>query len=150
MLMRAEGDCMFDVYLNEKRDRLLVVARGQPTPIIGNSGRWRKKKGAVAVSDEIKLALQRDGFYWRADGPNIEGATLSVLRTMATPRGCGLRRRRREGFSEIGLLTVCVASLRSPKAQSTVRFSSRSHGPVWPDDLTSAEYAAVPSLGAPT
>jgi hypothetical protein len=65
MLMRAEGVCMFDVYLNEKRDRLLVVAKGQPIPIIGNSGRWRKKKGAVAVSDEIKLALQRDGFYWR-------------------------------------------------------------------------------------
>jgi hypothetical protein len=65
MLMRAEGDCMFDVYLNEKRDRLLVVAKGQPIPAISNSGRWRKKKGAVAVSDEIKLALQRDGFYWR-------------------------------------------------------------------------------------
>ena len=65
MLMRAEGDCMFDVYLNEKRDRLLVVAKGQPIPNIGNSGRWRKKKGAVAVSDEIKLALQKDGFYWR-------------------------------------------------------------------------------------
>jgi hypothetical protein len=65
MLMGAEGVCMFDVYLNEKRDRLLVVAKGQPIPNIGNSGRWRKKKGAVAVSDEIKLALQRDGFYWR-------------------------------------------------------------------------------------
>jgi hypothetical protein len=65
MVMRAEGDCMFDVYLNEKRDRLLVVAKGQPIPAIGNSGRWRKKKAAVAVSDEIKLALQRDGFYWR-------------------------------------------------------------------------------------
>ena len=65
MLMRAEGDCMFDVYLNEKRGRLLVVAKGQPIPIVGNSGRWRKKKAAVAVSDEIKLALQRDGFYWR-------------------------------------------------------------------------------------
>jgi len=65
MLVRAEGDCMFDVYLNEKRDRLLVVAKGQPIPIIGNSGRWRRKKGAVAVSDEIKSALQRDGFYWR-------------------------------------------------------------------------------------
>lgn len=56
---------MFDVYLNEKRDRLLVVAKGQPIPAIGNSGRWRKKKAAVAVSDEIKLALQIDGFYWR-------------------------------------------------------------------------------------
>ena len=65
MLMRVEGDCMFDVYLNEKRDRLLVVAKGQPIPHIGNLGRWRKKKGAVAVSDEIKLALQKDGFYWR-------------------------------------------------------------------------------------
>jgi hypothetical protein len=65
MLMPAEGDCMFDVYLNEKRDRLLVVAKGQPIPAIGNSGRWRRKKGAIAVSDEIKLALRRDGFYWR-------------------------------------------------------------------------------------
>ena len=65
MLTRTEGECMFDVYLNEKRDRLLVVAKGQPIPIIGSPGRWRKKKGAVAVSDEIKLALQRDGFYWR-------------------------------------------------------------------------------------
>jgi hypothetical protein len=63
MLMLAEGDCMIDVYLNEKRDRLLVVAKGQPIP--GNSGRWRRKKGAIAVSDEIKLALRRDGFYWR-------------------------------------------------------------------------------------
>ena len=56
---------MYEVYLNEKRGRLLVVAKGQPIPVIENSGRWRKKKGAVAVIDEIKLALQRDGFYWR-------------------------------------------------------------------------------------
>ena len=48
---------MYQVYLNEKRDRLLVVAKGQPIPVIENSGRWRKKKGAVAVSDEIRLAL---------------------------------------------------------------------------------------------
>ena len=56
---------MFDVYLNEKRDRLLVVAKGRSVPIIDNSGQWRKKKRAVAVSDEIKSAVQRDGFYWR-------------------------------------------------------------------------------------
>jgi hypothetical protein len=56
---------MFDVYLNEKRDRLLVVTKGQSVPVIENSGRWRKKKGALAVSDEIKSAVQRDGFYWR-------------------------------------------------------------------------------------
>jgi hypothetical protein len=42
-----------------------VIERGHPLPVIENSGRWRKKKGAVAVSDEIRLALQRDGFYWR-------------------------------------------------------------------------------------
>jgi hypothetical protein len=65
MLMRNEGGCMFEVYLNEKHDRLLVIEKGYPIPIIENAGRWRKKKGAVAVSDEIKLALQRDGFYWR-------------------------------------------------------------------------------------
>jgi hypothetical protein len=89
MLMRAEGDCMFDVYLNEKRDRLLVVARGQPIPIIGNSGRWRKKKGAVAVSDEIKLAC-REMASIGADGPNIEGATrcqaLQLRRLPPRPR----------------------------------------------------------------
>ena len=56
---------MFDVYLNEKRDRLLVIARGQPIPVVENAGRWRKKKATVAVSDEIKSAIQRDGFYWR-------------------------------------------------------------------------------------
>jgi len=56
---------MFDVYLNEKRDRLLVIASGQPIPVIEKAGRWRKKKATVAVSDEIKSAIQRDGFYWR-------------------------------------------------------------------------------------
>jgi hypothetical protein len=56
---------MFDVYLNEKRDRLLVIARGQPIPAIENAGRWRKKKATATVSDEIKSNVQRDGFYWR-------------------------------------------------------------------------------------
>ena len=56
---------MFDVYLNEKRDRLLVIGRGQPIPVIEKAGRWRKKKATVVVSDEIKSAVRRDGFYWR-------------------------------------------------------------------------------------
>jgi hypothetical protein len=34
MLVRAEGGRMFDVYLNGKRDRLLVIAKGQPIPVI--------------------------------------------------------------------------------------------------------------------
>jgi hypothetical protein len=65
MLERAEGSRMFDVYLNEKYDRLLVIARGRPLPVIESAGRFRKKKVAVAVSEEIMSAVQRDGFYWR-------------------------------------------------------------------------------------
>ena len=56
---------MFDVYLNEKRDRLLVILKGRPIPAIENTGRWRKKKATLAVSNEIKSAVQRDGFYSR-------------------------------------------------------------------------------------
>ena len=56
---------MFAVYLNEKRDRLLVIAKGRPIPVIENTGRWRKKKATLSVSDEIKSAVQRDGFYSR-------------------------------------------------------------------------------------
>jgi hypothetical protein len=55
---------MFDVYLSEKRD-LLVVSRGHPIPV-GTLGRWRKsKKKVVKVSDEIKSAVQRQGYYVR-------------------------------------------------------------------------------------
>ena len=56
---------MFDVYLNQKRDHVLVVAKGQPIPIHQISERWRKKKAAVAVSDEIKSAVQTSGYYSR-------------------------------------------------------------------------------------
>lgn len=55
---------MFDVYLSEKRD-LLVVSRGLPIPV-GMLGRWRKsKKKVVKVSDEIKSAVKRQGYYVR-------------------------------------------------------------------------------------
>jgi len=55
---------MFDVYLNERRD-LLVVSKGLPVPV-GKSGRWRKsKKKVLKVSDEIKSAVQRQGYYVR-------------------------------------------------------------------------------------
>jgi hypothetical protein len=69
---------MFDVYLNEKRDRLLVIARGQPIPAIENAVRWRKKKATIAVSDEIKSAVQRDGFYCRK---LRKGNSLPIKRT---------------------------------------------------------------------
>ena len=53
---------MFDVYLNNRRD-LLVVRNGLPIP--DASGRWRKMKKVASVSDDIKLAVQRQGYYMR-------------------------------------------------------------------------------------
>jgi hypothetical protein len=55
---------MFDVYLNTKRD-LLVVRNGLPIPLPDASGSWRKKKKVASVSDDIKLAVQRQGYYMR-------------------------------------------------------------------------------------
>ena len=55
---------MFEVYLNERRD-LLVLEKGTPVPLIGASGKWRKKKGVVKVSDEIRSAVQSHGYYLR-------------------------------------------------------------------------------------
>ena len=55
---------MFDVYLNNRRD-LLVVRNGLPIPFSGASGRWRKKKKVASVSEDIKLAVQRQGYYMR-------------------------------------------------------------------------------------
>jgi hypothetical protein len=42
-------------------------------------------------------------------------------------------------FSEIALATAGGASLRFPKAQSMVTFSTRLHGLILPDDLSIAE-----------
>ena len=53
---------MFDVYLSTKRN-LLVVRNGLPIP--DASGRWRKMKKVASVSEDIKLAVQRQGYYIR-------------------------------------------------------------------------------------
>jgi hypothetical protein len=49
---------MFDVYLNNKRD-LLVVPNGLPTRLPDASGKWHKKKKVASVSEDIRLAVQR-------------------------------------------------------------------------------------------
>jgi hypothetical protein len=55
---------MFDVYLSDRRD-LLVIRKGSSIPLCA-SGRWRRKKRrVVTVSDEIKSAIQRQGYYMR-------------------------------------------------------------------------------------
>jgi hypothetical protein len=55
---------MFDVYLNNKRD-LLVVRNGLPIRLPDASGKWHKKKRVSSVSEDIKLAVQRHGYYMR-------------------------------------------------------------------------------------
>ncbi|MET4296111.1 hypothetical protein ABIB06_002001 [Bradyrhizobium sp. LB8.2] len=54
---------MFDIYVSPKRD-LLVVCKGTAKPILGSPGKWRKsKKRVVKVSDEIKSAVETQGYY---------------------------------------------------------------------------------------
>ena len=73
---------MFEVYLNERRDQL-VLKKGAALPLIGASGKWRKKKGVVKVSDEIRSAVQSQGYYLRKLGgagrrrPRPDELTLS-------------------------------------------------------------------------
>ncbi|RXH33573.1 hypothetical protein XH84_09885 [Bradyrhizobium nanningense] len=56
---------MFDVYVNDKHD-LLVVPQGSQLPVIGAFRKWRKKKArAISVSDEIKSIVQKHGHYMR-------------------------------------------------------------------------------------
>jgi hypothetical protein len=56
---------MFDVYLNSRRN-LLVVRTGFPIPVDDASGKWRKmKRGIAGVSDEIRRAVQCQGYYMR-------------------------------------------------------------------------------------
>ena len=56
---------MFDVYLRDKR-YLLVVRKGFPIPPGDVPGRWRRgRKRVLSVSDEIRLAVQRQGYYVR-------------------------------------------------------------------------------------
>jgi len=56
---------MFDVYLSDKRD-LLVVRSGNPIPSGNISGRWRKQKRRVMlVSEEIRRVIESQGYYVR-------------------------------------------------------------------------------------
>lgn len=55
---------MFDVYLNDRRD-LLVVRNGLSIPPPDVSGKWRKKRKVASVSEEIRLAVQAQGYYMR-------------------------------------------------------------------------------------
>lgn len=59
---------MFEVYLNDRRD-LLVIEKGNPLPLFATTGKWRKRKKKVArVSDEIGFAVRTQGYYVRKRG----------------------------------------------------------------------------------
>jgi hypothetical protein len=56
---------MFEVYLSDRCD-LLVIEKGSQVPLVAASGKWRKRKTKVVrVSDEIRSAVQRQGYYLR-------------------------------------------------------------------------------------
>ena len=63
---RFLGVLHMDVYLNAKRD-LLVVRSGKPTPTVATLGSWRKikTKRDAKVSEEIRSALETQGYYMR-------------------------------------------------------------------------------------
>jgi hypothetical protein len=66
---------MYDVYLNARKD-LLVVPRGHSIPS-EIAGRWRKKKRSVSlVSETIRRDVQRRGYHRRRlvdYGPKTKG-----------------------------------------------------------------------------
>jgi hypothetical protein len=56
---------MFDVVFKQRRD-LPVVRNGLPFPLGGPLSKWcNSKKRVVMVSEEIRLAVQRQGYYLR-------------------------------------------------------------------------------------
>jgi hypothetical protein len=56
---------VFDIYRNDKRD-LLVLSTGSAVPVLYSAHKWRKsRKRVLKVSDEIKSAVQAQGYYLR-------------------------------------------------------------------------------------
>jgi hypothetical protein len=57
---------VFDVYCNDKRD-FLVLSTGTAIPVVCSQNKWRKsRKRVLKVSDEIKAAVQGQGYYIRS------------------------------------------------------------------------------------
>ena len=57
---------MYEVYHSDRRD-LLVLSTGSAIPVFCYKKKWRKTRRRVRkVSDEIKSAVQRQGYYVRS------------------------------------------------------------------------------------
>lgn len=64
-IFKLLGDYMIEVYFNVRRD-LLVVKKGYPVAAVNAQGKWRKsKKRVVRISEEIRQAVQSQGYYMR-------------------------------------------------------------------------------------
>jgi len=71
-IKRSRGRNVFDVYRKGTRD-LLVLKSGSPLPAAYSGKRWRKSRRRILkVSDEIKSAVQREGYYVRSSRPTKE------------------------------------------------------------------------------
>nr|WP_271601514.1 hypothetical protein [Bradyrhizobium sp. CCBAU 45384] len=58
---------MFDVYRRNGTSDLLGLELGSPIPAAYSGKRWRKSRRRILkVSDEIKSAVQRRGYYVRS------------------------------------------------------------------------------------
>ena len=56
---------MFEVYRSDKPD--LLVLAGSTIPALGSRHKWRgSRKRVCKVSDEIRSAVQREGYYVRS------------------------------------------------------------------------------------
>ncbi|UWU79126.1 intracellular growth attenuator family protein [Bradyrhizobium huanghuaihaiense] len=63
---------MFDVYRNGTTN-LLVLELGSPIPAAYSGKRWRKSRRRILkVSEEIKSAVQQQGYYVRSLRPTRE------------------------------------------------------------------------------
>jgi hypothetical protein len=68
---------VFDVYRNDKRD-LLVLSTGSAVPVLYSAHKWLKsRKRVLKVSEEIKSAVQAQGYYLR----NLRANRLNVNTT---------------------------------------------------------------------
>jgi len=67
-----------DVYLNHRRD-LLVVRKGGLIPAAALPGSWRKSnKRVVKVSAEIESAVNAKGFYMRKVTERLKNASRII------------------------------------------------------------------------
>jgi hypothetical protein len=134
----AGSAAMFDVYLNRRGD-LLVVPNGLPLPN-KEMGRWRKKTTKVAaVSDEIRLAIQRwgyigassvNGFHLQPDRSTksnvISKPHLLYCFADDAPNTVAPLNDRWAGHSKVGLAKSHSAVNNTPRsALSTISWSRR-------------------------